>query len=145
MRRLVFLVALVTAFAHLAFGQASEVTLFGSDASAVAYIADDLTIYLWSGEPAAYLYENPAGGFHVYGFNGKHLGWYASGVLRDHNGLAVGARKEMFAGGAKAEPFKGFKQFKPFKSFREFAPFRPFFVSRWSDTFLDEFLMSGRQ
>lgn len=142
---------LVLAFATSAAGiapalrYAEEITLFGSDATAVAYIADDdFTIYMWSGDPVAYLDSDPAGGFHVYGFNGKHLGWYVSGVLRDHGGNVVGARKEVFSSTVKLEPFKSFKKFKPFKSFKQFAPFRPFFSNTWSKKYLDEFLLEGK-
>ncbi len=51
--------------------QAREITLFDSKGEAIAYIdtSDELTIYLWDGDPVAYLYDD-----HVYGFNGKHLG-----------------------------------------------------------------------
>lgn len=124
--------------------QSSEISLFGRDGSAVAYIADDLTIYLWSGVPVAYLEADRSGGFHIYGFNGKHLGWYVSGVVRDHRGRAVGARKEAFSSAVKFEPFKAFKQFKPFKAFKEFAPLRPIFTNAWSQVYLDEFLMQGK-
>ncbi len=58
-----------------------EVTLFNSAGKADAYIAidDELTIYLWSGKPVAYLENDTEGGYHVYGFNGKHLGWFVKG------------------------------------------------------------------
>lgn len=123
---------------------AAEISLFNSSKAPVAYVADDLTIYLWSGEPVAYLDSDPTGGFHVYGFNGKHLGWYVSGVLRDNNGHSVGARKEAFSAPVQLEPFKSFKQFKPFKWFKELPPIRPLFVNSWSEVYLDEFLMQGR-
>ena len=125
------------------FGEASEITLFGSDASAVAYIADDLTIYLWSGEPVAYLEPDMSGELHVYGFNGRHLGWYSSGILYDYTGHAVGARQEAFMSYVKPEPYKAYKNYKPFKAFKQFAPLRPFFLNEWSEMYLDEFLMAG--
>jgi hypothetical protein len=123
----------------------SEIALFAGDGAAVAYIADDLTVYLWSGEPVAYLEDQSGdGAFNVFGFNGKHLGWYDSGVVRDHQGRAVGARKEAFASSVQSEPFKAFKQFKPFKAFKEFAPLRPLFSKEWSRVYLDEFLKQGK-
>jgi hypothetical protein len=128
----------------VAIADASEITLFGADGAAVAYISDDLTIYLWSGDPVAYLESDAAGGFHIYGFNGKHLGWYVSSVVRDHHGYAVGAKRDAFSSPVQVEPFKPFKKFKPFKAFKEFAPFRPFFRNTWSQMYLDEFLMQGK-
>lgn len=102
-----------------------EVTLFDAAGRAAAYIAidDDLTIYLWSGKPVAYL-DRDGSDFHVYGFNGSHLGWFVKGVIWDHDGDAACAPKERI-GSTQFEPFKAFKEFKPFKSFKEFAPFRP--------------------
>jgi hypothetical protein len=92
-----------------------------------------LTIYLWSGKPVAYLTRDSAGGFHVYGFNGNHVGWFVRGVVWDHDGNASCAVKERLQF-TELEPLKSFKQFKPFKSFKEFAPFRPFFTTSWGDT-----------
>ncbi|MBU1386901.1 MAG: hypothetical protein KKE62_14175 [Proteobacteria bacterium] len=120
-----------------------EITLFDSSSQAVAYIAEELTIYLWSGNPVAYLEEDNAGGFHVYGYNGKHLGWLVQNVVWNHNGKAVGALREGFKDPPNSEPFKSFKQFKPFKAFKEFAPFRPIFTKSWSDTPFKLFLLRG--
>jgi hypothetical protein len=119
----------------------SDLSLFGADAAAVAYISDDLTIYLWSGEPVAYLEPDGLGTSHVYGFNGKHLGWFKNGVLRDHDGLVVGARREALAVAGQFEPFKGFKQFKPLKALKELAPVRPLFSDTWSEVSLRNFLL----
>ena len=65
-----------------------EKTLYNKDGQAVAFIADDFhnTLYLWEGLPAAYLYE----GENVYGFNGRHLGWFRNEILFNHGGERVG-------------------------------------------------------
>jgi len=99
-----------------------EISLFSGSGDAVAYIAlsDELTIYLWSGKPVAYLSEDSSGGYHVYGFNGKHLGWFVSGVVRDHRGDAACAVKEVMKS-TNFESFKSFKEFKPFKAFKKFG------------------------
>lgn len=103
-----------------------EITLFDARGRATAYIAlqDELTIYLWNGEPVAYL-DQEGEEFNVYGFNGKHLGWFVDDVVWNHNGNAACATRERLRS-TEFEPYKSFKQFKPFKSFKEFAPFRPF-------------------
>ena len=121
-----------------------EVTLFDGRGKAQAYVAmgDEMTIYLWSGKPAAYLDRDSAGGFHIYGFNGKHLGWFVGGVARDHEGNAACAVKERLPT-TEFEPFKAFKEFKPFKNFKEFAPFRPSFSTSWGDTPCRLFLAKG--
>lgn len=120
-----------------------EVSLFDGKGRPSAYIAEDLTIYLWSGKPVAYLErDSGAPGFHIYGFNGKHLGWFVGGVTRDHEGDGACAVKEVLRQ-TEFEPFRPFKEFKPFKSFKEFAPFRPFFSRQWSDTPCRFFLGEG--
>lgn len=61
-----------------------EINLYDSSGSATAYIDDyvaDQVIYLWDGRPEAYLIQTD-----VYGFNGKHLGWFEKGILHDNNG-----------------------------------------------------------
>ena len=145
MKKLTLIVSLLLSFAISAFAdQDEEISLFGAKGNATAYIAEDLTIYSWTGKPRAYLSKNEGkNGFHVYGFNGKHLGWFTGGVVYDHEGKAVGAVKEVFADGVEFEPFKAFKEFKPFKAFKEFAPFQPVLVKKWAGTSLKLFLMQG--
>lgn len=50
----------------------------------VAYGIDCGDLHLYSGEPVGYLEEDS-----VYSFRGKHLGWYAGGWIRDHEGQPV--------------------------------------------------------
>jgi hypothetical protein len=59
-------------------------TLFDKDGNPVAYIADDYdkTVYLWDGSPVAYIYEEE----HVYGINGRHLGWWLDEILYNIEG-----------------------------------------------------------
>lgn len=117
-----------------------EETLYNTEGQAVAYIDydDEQTIYMWGGKPVAYL-----DGEDIYGFNGKHLGWYQDGILRDHDGNIAGFNKEAANVFLAFEPFKAFKQFKPFRSFKEFAPFKPFLHSSVSEYTLERFLMRG--
>ena len=62
--------------------------LYDKSGIAVAYIASDYqeTIYLWEGLSVAYLYEQE----NVYGFNGRHLGWFRGEVLYNHKGERIG-------------------------------------------------------
>ncbi len=121
-----------------------EITLFDSDGAPVAYIAPDeeLTIYLWDGQPVAYLVPDD-GAFSIYGFNGSHLGWLEKGIVRDHDGHAVGFVKGAVNRFTQLEPFKSFKQFKPFKAFKEFEPPKPRYSMQFSATPLSLFLAAG--
>ena len=65
-----------------------ERKLFNKNGDVVAYITDDYheTIYLWDGSPVAYLYEDQ----HVYGINGRHLGWFVDEILFNNSGERIG-------------------------------------------------------
>jgi hypothetical protein len=118
-----------------------EITLFDSSGNAVAYIdtADrDFTVYLWSGRPVAYIVSN-----HIYGFNGRHLGWFQNGIIRDNNGYAVGATRESLSRSTRSEPSKRSKRSKPSQRSRQSAPSQPSFRNSWSGTDLEAFLSVG--
>ena len=123
---------------------AQEISLFDYDGNATAYISADSqnTIYLWNGTPAAYIY-NTGGDYHIYGFNGQHLGWFENGIVRDSNGYAVGATKNAYFGVTRVEPVKSVKQVKPVVSVRRVAPVKPVFSMSWSRTPLGVMLTSG--
>src|SRR5690242_9087449 len=100
-----------------------EITIYSEKGKAVAYISDDddSTIYLWNGQPVAYLHSED-----VYGFNGKHLGWFVKGILYDHDGDVVGATKSHLMA-PQISPIKSLKELKPLKSLRELKPLKPIF------------------
>ena len=120
-----------------------EISLFDYKGRPVAYIAEDRTIYLWEGKPVAYVDGQNKPVLDIYGFNGKHLGWFTGGIIYDADGNAVGGIKEVFKTPPQFEPFKSFKQFKPFKSFKELRPLQPTFSKQWSDVPLKYFLREG--
>ncbi len=101
----------------------SETTIFNKNGAPQAYIthSDENVIYSFNGEPMAYIDENN----NIYGFNGRHLGWFEDDIVWDHQGLRVGFTKSTCPVHTQFEPFKGFKQFKPLKSFKQFVPVKP--------------------
>lgn len=139
MRRFLAVALLLLSFAATAD---DETSIFDAAGKPTAYIAEELTIYLWSGKPVAYLHSE-SGKVHIYGFNGKHLGWFVRGIVRDHEGNAVGAVKEVFRSSIEHEPYKSYKEYKPYKSYREYAPYQPYLGSDWSQLPLRLFLMQG--
>src|SRR5690606_531120 len=70
--------------ATMALASAEQVPFVDDEGEYIAYLDTqrDDTIYLWSGEPVAYLYSSGTG-LLVYSFAGRHLGWYEDGILRD--------------------------------------------------------------
>ncbi len=144
MRTLILLSFAIISLAKTSFAQ-SEISLYDKDGNASAYIAtnDDWTIYLWDGKPVAYI-VNDGQTLHIYGFNGKHLGWYINGIIRAHDGNAVGFKKGAVTNiYEKYESYKGYKEYKPYKSYREFAPYQPYFSAKFSPVNLSGFLYQG--
>lgn len=142
--RALITIALAVAFTTLA--AADEISLYSADGSPIAYIdvGDEPIVYLWSGDPVAYLSRDTSGIFHVYGFNGSHLGWFESGVVWDHDGNATCALREALFGIAKLEPLKPLKRLTPLKHLQRLAPLKPLLSGRFGSMPCSVHLASGK-
>ncbi len=118
----------------------AEITLFSREGRPVAYIdyTGEPVIYLWSGHAVAYLCKT-----HVYGFNGRHLGWFEDGVVINHHGERIGFTKNRCPGKPKTEPVKMDKLMQKIKSIKEMAPLKPMISISTSRENLVSFLNSG--
>ena len=127
--------------------KAEEITLFNSKGYAIAYIDtddEDLPIYMWNGKPVAYLSPNEDNSFDIYGFNGKHLGWYEDGIVYNHGGRIIGFKDRAVSRFTRIEPaFKPFKRCKPFPNIQQISPIKPIFQNSFSAESLSLFLMRG--
>jgi hypothetical protein len=125
-----------------AIGYAREISLFNDAGEAVAYIDTDneMNIYLWKGEPVAYL-----DGESIYGFNGKHLGWFKKGIIWDHEGYAVGFIEGAVNKLTKLERLKGLQKLTPLKSLPQLEPLEPVHKSQWARLPLEIFLSMGKK
>ncbi len=124
-----------------------ELSLFNGRGVPVAYIdvEDELTIYMWSGKPVAYLKKSNFGErYNIYGFNGKHLGWFARGAIFSHVGTAACATSQVMSSGTQGEPGKPGKQGKPGKAGTEGEPGQPGLSSSFGDTPCEFLLNAGR-
>ncbi len=119
----------------------TEITLYDRRGIPTAYIAanDENTIYLWTGEPTAYLYED-----HLYGFNGHHLGWFQDGILWDYEGIAVGFTRETLTASPKDESSKAPRAAKPARQVRDVPPDQPALTLSVYTTLLSTFLQTGQ-
>lgn len=117
-----------------------EVSLYDVSGRAVAYVAldRDATIYLWTGEPVAYLYQAS-----VYGFNGQHLGWFEDGIIWDHSGRQAGFTASTLPVVRQAEPVK-FAKYAMFAKYAKYgAPAHPARTLTRSTIPLDVLLAAG--
>jgi len=76
---------------HFAKAQ-SDISIFDQKGIPQAYISNDLVIYTWDGDAAAYVHQK-GGIWYVYAFSGKHLGFYRNGQVLNDKGQLLGAAK----------------------------------------------------
>ena len=64
----------------------TEISIFDKNGEAEVYYVspdDEQVVYLWDGRPSSYIVTSDEV---IYGFNGKFLGWYESGIIYDLEG-----------------------------------------------------------
>jgi hypothetical protein len=117
-------------------------TLFNKRGDPVAYISDDYskTIYLTNGSPVAYLYNQN----HVYGLNGRHLGWWIEGILYNHDGERIGFISTTCPVSIGREPAKTQRQSMDEMKPRWEAPPLPKLSFSFADLDLEDLLQEGR-
>lgn len=119
-----------------------ERVLFDKNGEAVAYIATDYheTVYLWDGYPVAYLYNEQ----HLYGINGRHLGWFIDEILYDNDGRRVGFTFKTCPVPTAKEPVKTEKHNMDEIRPRWSAPPTPKLSFNFSEQGLADFLKEGQ-
>ena len=80
-----------------------------------AYIEDNVHIYLFTGEPVAYLDRDAA-----YGFNGHQFGWFENGWVRDLDGCCV-FFTENATGPGPIKPVKHVKRVRRIKAAKKMS------------------------
>lgn len=117
-----------------------EFSFYDSRGRAAVYIelSDGLTFYLWPGEPVGYLDTDS-----IFGFNGKHLGWYHDGLVYDHEGGIVVAPAGALREPPAPAPLRSLKELKPLKGLKELKPFKPLFGRTWSEIPARVFFLMG--
>lgn len=108
-----------------------DLTFYDEEGTAVAYTRDAEAIYLFSGEPVAYLSDES-----IYAYSGKHLGFFLDGWVRDHDGRCVFYTEDARGGPARparqARPARSARQSRPARGAREARPARAARQSAWS-------------
>jgi len=120
-----------------------EVTFYDAQGDPVAYTEDMKTIYLFSGEPVAYLVDSS-----VYSFSGKHLGRFENGWIRDNYGNCVFFTDEAQEGGPTkpppcTKPAKDLKHIRPLKESRARQSLAVSKTSSWSKRSGPQFFTGG--
>lgn len=113
-------------------------TFYTKSGSPVAYIEDGCHIFLFTGECVGYIFEDS-----IFSFDGRHLGFFRDGWVRDNNGKCV-----LFIRSAKKGPdrrrkdigrVKNPKATIPSKKQREKQPKKLEIKQEWSELSLLQF------
>lgn len=80
----------------------------------MAYIDDDEHIFFFTGETLAYIHD-----IFIYNYEGKRIGFFKDGWIRDNNGRCV-----LFTKGAMDGPIKRMQDIFPVKSQKSDVPFK---------------------
>jgi hypothetical protein len=109
-----------------------DITFYDLHGNPTAYTEDGEHIYLFSGKPVAYIDHSS-----VYSYDGRHLGRYENGWIRDNHGS--GALFTAHASGGPTKPMKqltpirGIKGIRPIKSIKQLKPLRAIDSFSWSE------------
>ena len=119
-----------------------DTTLFDKNGEAIAYIGDDFdqTIYLFDGDAVAYVYEDR----HVFGINGRHLGWLINDILFTDGGQRIGFTMVTCPAPLGKNPVKHEKKAKHQLRTRWQKPVLPNMGFDFADQELIDFLGEGR-
>ena len=117
-----------------------ETTLYDGHGHPIAYIADDdeHSIYLWSGPAVAYIVDE-----NLFGWNGRHLGWFVDGVLYNLKGYRVGSVRNKCSHAVYEGHAKYAKYIKHAKHARYAASARPTLKLSYSNEDLSGLLKQG--
>ena len=150
MTKSIYLCLVCMFFSSVSFATDDEITLFDQSGESVIYIDldDDLAIYIWEGHATAYL-DGSLNQFlrgetlDVYGWNGKHLGWYFDGIIMNHNGDASCVTRERHPGPV-TEYVKYVKYVQYVKYVSYVAPVEPIFSNHFGEPDCLTLISSGR-
>lgn len=114
-------------------------TFYSSTGRAIAYCEDGEHIFLYSGEPVAYLYDGA-----IYGYNGNVYGWFEKGWIRDLNGSCAFFTEDADGSGPikpikSILPIKGIKGIKPIKGIKQIRPIKSINQIGWSNLSGEQF------
>jgi hypothetical protein len=119
-------------------------TFYDRHGSAIAYSDDDVHVFLFDGEPVAYLEDDA-----MYSYPGELMGWFEDGWLRDKDGRCV-AFSEQAQGGPphsvnERRPYPALKQALPLQQRRDPRALRPIHSNAWSALTATDFFSHQRQ
>jgi len=115
-----------------------SIAFYDRNGAPVAYSDDGVHVFLFSGEPVAYLEDDA-----LYSYRGELMGWFEEGWLRDKDGRCVAFSEHAGAGPQRPVkepwPHPSPKQAQPIPERRDPRSLRPIHSNAWSEQTADEF------
>lgn len=106
-------------------------TLYNRKGTPIAYLDARKNVFLFNGDPAAYVHKGS-----IFTFSGKHLGRFSRGWVRDNDGACVFFTELATGGPERPEvantPNPRAPRPRPMKATREKAPAKKPNQSSWS-------------
>ncbi len=103
------------------------------------YKSSENVFFDYAGNSKFYLKRDNLGDVNIYNFNGKHLGWYINGTLRDHQGRIMASETNKLLNVTyKMPPIKPVERIIPIKGVEELAPIKPL----WNDQFSSNYILT---
>jgi len=122
--------------------QSQEITLYDQTGHPLIYLSpeNDNSFYTWDGHAVAYLYDSEL----IYGWKGKHIGWYINGVIYDLQGYRVGSISEKCPTSVYSESSK-YSKYSQYSRYSRYSPYsRPSLKSSYSDVKLINFITQNK-
>lgn len=118
-----------------------ETTLYDKGGRPIAYISpeNDNAVYLWDGHAVCYI-----DGERIFGWKGKHIGWFVNKIVYDIKGYRTGFTKETCPLITYIESVKNVKYVKYVKCAKYVPYAKPTFSTANSDMGLKDFLEQDR-
>lgn len=121
-----------------------DIVFYDRTGVAVAYTEDGTHIFLFGGQPIAYLDSDA-----IYSYGGELLGWFENGWVRDKDGRCV-AFSEQAVGGPqrpvkKSWPHQSPRQASPVKEHQDPRSLRPIHSNAWSAESAHDFFSRSPQ
>ena len=111
------------------------IEFFDRAGAAAAFSPDDKSLFLWSGQPAAFIEGNE-----VYAYSGRFIGWVGNGWIVDDEGQRLLFESDAVGGPEKPNRQKravaGQRGRNPPREPSQSAPQRPAPSDTWSATIL---------
>ena len=128
--KLIFCLAFVFLFTLINYGQ----VFHDNQGTPILFFnSNQKVLFDYAGNPKFYFKTDYWGDVNIFNFNGKHIGWYVNGTLRDHQGNIMASETNKLINVTYQMPgIKPLEKLLPLKAVEEIVPMRPLWNNQFS-------------